>query len=71
MKELNLNQVQEVNGAAWTSDHLIAGGLDGGLTGAGAAAIYVGLASNPIGWVTAGIIGVGAAGGALYYALAK
>lgn len=71
MQELKLDQVKEVNGGAWTAEHGIAGGLSGGLSGAGVAGIYVGLASNPAGWVALGIIGAGAGIGALYYMATK
>ena len=71
MKNLTFEQLNVVNGGAWTAEHGIAGGLSGGLSGAGAAAVYVGLASNPAGWVALGIIGAGAGIGALYYMATK
>ena len=66
MKELEKFEVQSVTGGAWTSEHGISGGLAGGLGGAGVAAGYLALASNPAGWVALGIIGAGAGIGALY-----
>jgi len=66
MKEMRENDIVVVSGGAWTSEHGISGGLSGGLAGAGVAAGYIGLASNPVGWVALGIIGGGIAVGALY-----
>ncbi|WP_166836529.1 class IIb bacteriocin, lactobin A/cerein 7B family [Rheinheimera pleomorphica] len=66
MKEINKNELEIISGGAWTAEHGISGGLAGGLGGAGVAAGYIALASNPVGWVAMGIIGGGAAIGALY-----
>lgn len=67
MKELNMTEVEQVNGAAFTAEHGIAGALVGGLNGAGVAGIYFTLATNPAGWVAMGIIGSAAALGSLTY----
>jgi len=62
MYELNEQQVAAVSGGDASAE--VAGGIRGALGGAGAAAIYVGLATNPAGWVVLGIIGGGALIGA-------
>lgn len=62
MKELNDEQVSSVSGGDASAE--VAGGIRGALGGAAGAAIYVGLASNPAGWVVLGIIVGGALVGA-------
>lgn len=69
MKDLCKQEIMQVAGGDFTAEHGIAGGLAGGLSGAGTASIYLALASNPLGWVVAGIIGVGVVAGATWFLL--
>ena len=69
MKDLNSDQLIQVSGGDMTAEHSIAGALGGGLGGAGLAGVYIGLATNPAGWVILSIIGTGAAIGSAYMLL--
>ncbi|MBT4884074.1 MAG: hypothetical protein HON44_08915 [Glaciecola sp.] len=69
MKDLNSDQLIQVSGGDMTAEHGIAGALGGGLGGAGLAGVYIGLATNPAGWVILSIIGTGAAIGSAYMLL--
>jgi len=69
MKELCKQEMEQVAGGDFTAEHGIAGGLRGGLSGAGVAGVYLALASNPVGWVVAGFIGAGAVVGAAWMLL--
>ena len=67
MKELCKQEMVQVAGGDFTAEHGIAGGLSGGLGGAGVAGIYLTLASNPVGWAVAGMIGAGVVVGAVWF----
>lgn len=69
MKEISSQHLMLVSGGAMTAEHGIAGALTGGLSGAGLAGVYLGLATNPAGWVILGIIGSSAAVGSAYFLL--
>lgn len=69
MKELCKQEITHVAGGDFTAEHGIAGGLTGGFGGAGVAGMYMTLASNPVGWGIAGIIGIGAIIGAAWFIL--
>ena len=60
MKELDQDHISLVSGGAEHGSAEVGGAIRGALGGAGVAAIYVGLASNPVGWVALGIVVVGA-----------
>lgn len=60
MHELNDDQILMISGGN-TTGAVVAGGARGALYGAGVAAGYVALASNPVGWIVLGTVVGGAA----------
>ena len=71
MMELNLNEMELVNGGAdpiQTAAAAGAGGIVGGASG-GVLGICLGLASGPIGWMALGGALLGGAAYATYYAV--
>ena len=71
MMELNLNEMELVNGGAdpiQTAAAAGAGGIVGGASG-GVLGICLGLASGPIGWMALGGALLGGAAYATYYTL--
>ena len=71
MNELNLNEMELVNGGAdpiQTAAAAGAGGIVGGASG-GVLGVCLGLASGPVGWMALGGALLGGAAYATYYAV--